>query len=462
MSRQGLRSTRNEEKILEEESNIDSPEIDELDITLTEMPREKEATSSIRQRGQEMDVGQSSLGTTETITRKLEELEKRMKRLIDEEKKRREKTEADKERNLQKKLVMMETGVNRSLEITTEITRTLEERNNRMDAQFSRLEAQQTRMMERLNTEGPRREDLLTANRASNIKYVLPEFGGDTSPIRYMNQLKQYWEAVEPKDRDTHYLIERSLTGPPGDWWQIVKEDVSNFQMFLSKFSRRYWNEQAQHELRRRLEFGCHQSGKTISRAEYAIRLYAEAKELRPSLSSIEIIQKLARHFNEEIKHAIIGRGISHIEQLIELLENFDKIGPSNASRGENREARQGGFEERNSFRQAGNSAQQPSWRAQPNGSHQDRVGQSRHSTSTAWHNNGYNNTANRPGSSLEQSRNADTTTRNRQTDNAQWKHHQQSNYRVRNLEIEEEQQRENGGEGETSQQESRVYQKIS
>ena len=178
--------------------------------------------------------------------------------MMEEERKRREKTEVEKERNLQKKLAMMETGVNQSLQITNEVTQTLEERNTRIEAQFSRLQAQQTRIMERLNTEGPRREDLLGANRASNIKYVLPEFGGDTFPIRHMNQLKQYWEAVEPKESDIHYLIEKSLTGPLGDWWQIVKEDISSFQMFLSKFSRRYWNEQAQHELRRRLEFGCH------------------------------------------------------------------------------------------------------------------------------------------------------------------------------------------------------------
>ena len=196
-------------------------------------------------------------------------------------------------------------------------------------------------MMERLNT-----EELPGETRTSNIKYVLPEFRGDTSPIRYMHQIKQYWEAVEPKESDTHYLIERSLTGPPGDWWQIVKEDVGNFQTFLSKFSRRYWNEQAQHELRRKLEFGRYQQGKMNLRAEYAIQLYAEAKELRPSLSSIEMIQKLARHFNEEIKHAIVGRGITHVEQLIELLENFDKIGPSNTLRGENIEPRQRNLEE--------------------------------------------------------------------------------------------------------------------
>ena len=181
----------------------------------------------------------------EMITRKLEELEKRVKKMMEEKRKRKKKTEVDKERNLQKKLAMIDTGVSRSLGMTIELTPTLEERNTRIEAQINRLEAQQTRIMERLNTEGPREEDLPEANRAFNIKYVLPEFGGDTSPIRYMNQLKQYWEAVEPKDSDTHYLIEKSLTGPPGDWWKIVKEDVSNFQMFLSKFSRRYWDKQA-------------------------------------------------------------------------------------------------------------------------------------------------------------------------------------------------------------------------
>ena len=93
------------------------------------------------------------------------------------------------------------------------------------------------------------------------------------------------------------------MARPPGDWWQIIKDEVSCFQTFLNKFLRRYWNEQAQHELRRKLEFGTHSVGREGSRAEYAIRLYAEAKELRPSMSSNEIIQKLARHYNEEINN---------------------------------------------------------------------------------------------------------------------------------------------------------------
>ena len=81
------------------------------------------------------------------------------------------------------------------------------------------------------------------------------------------------------------------------------------------------------------MEFGTHPGGREGSRTEYAIRLYAEAKELRSSMSSNEIIQKLARHYNEEIKYAIVGRGITRIDGLVELLENFDRIGPINKSR---------------------------------------------------------------------------------------------------------------------------------
>ena len=100
-------------------------------------------------------------------------------------------------------------------------------------------------------------------------------------------------------------------------------------ETFLDRFLGRYWNEQAQHELRRKLEFGSHTRDRTGSRTEYAIRIYAEAKELGPTMSHGEIIQKLARHYNEEIKYTIVERGITRIDELIELLENFERIGQS-------------------------------------------------------------------------------------------------------------------------------------
>ena len=93
-----------------------------------------------------------------------------------------------------------------------------------------------------------------------------------------------------------------------------------------------------QHEVRRRFEFGCHQLGKGVSRVYYATNMYAEARKLSPQPSAKEVIYKLARHFSEEIKYAIIGRGIARMHQLIELLESFDNVGSINTTRIEGKE----------------------------------------------------------------------------------------------------------------------------
>ena len=103
-----------------------------------------------------MDAGHNSQGITKLITRKLENLEKRVKKMMEKEKKLREKLEIDKEEF--KKKTSFDRNRSQSLEMTTGITQTLDKRNTRIEAQFSRLEAQQTRIMERLNTEGPRKK----------------------------------------------------------------------------------------------------------------------------------------------------------------------------------------------------------------------------------------------------------------------------------------------------------------
>ena len=206
-----------------------------------------------------------------------------------------------------------------------------------------------------------------------------------------MNQLKQYWEAVKPRDTDIHYLIERSLAGPPGDWWQIIKVDVNNFQTFLDKFLKIYWDEQAQHELRQKLEFGSHIRDRIGSRTEYAIRIYAEANELRPTMSYGEIIQKLARHYNEEIKYPIIGRGIIHIDELIELLENFDRIGPNNINREGERavvERERKRLNETKYNHQISIPQGQQSWRTQAGGNFQDEIRHPHPQNTPTWQRN--------------------------------------------------------------------------
>ena len=85
-------------------------------------------------------------------------------------------------------------------------------------------------------------------------------------------------------------------------------------------------------------------------------------------MSPSEIIQKLARHYNEEIKYAIVERGITRIEDLVEILENFDRIGPINENKEKEKEWKR---QEEMKLNNRGSQYQAPpSWRAQQGGSY--------------------------------------------------------------------------------------------
>ena len=64
-----------------------------------------------------MEVGgQGGEDFAESLVRRFENLEKKVRKMLDEEKKRREKQEAEKDKNLQKRLTTMEAGINQALE----------------------------------------------------------------------------------------------------------------------------------------------------------------------------------------------------------------------------------------------------------------------------------------------------------------------------------------------------------
>ena len=226
---------------------------------------------------------------------------------------------------------------------------------------------------------------------------------------------------------------------------------MANCQKRGTKFTQRYWDEKVQHEIRRKLKFGHHQPERNTSRAEYAISLYAEAIELNPPMTAIEIIQKLSRHFNEEVKYAIIGRGISRVEELIDPLENFDKIGPSNSGRGENREWKVRRINEQQDNRSENNADPRPSWKTHSGGSNAVR---SDPPVRPSWHSY-LNNSGNRGNTRHGQHRHQGPGIQSRTDENENWRgSNQQPSYRMKNIQLEEEESEKRREEEEEEEEE--------
>ena len=82
-----------------------------------------------------------------------------------------------------------------------------------------------------------------------------------------------------------------------------------------------------------------------------------------------------------------------HIDDLVELLENFDRIGPINANKEEERERKS--QDEIKHNQQIIQSQMQSTWRAQPGGNPQDRIRRPQPLNTPSWQRNthgGYGN----------------------------------------------------------------------
>lgn len=167
----------------------------------------------------------------------------------------------------------------------------------------------------------------------SKVWYELPKFNGYEKPGRFLRQLEQYIRAARVQKSDFAYVINSCLTGIANDWWQIISLPVDTYQEFEPIFLKRFWNEEQQYDLRRKLEFGFYNSRRSNSMCAYAMRLIGESRDLKPIIPDREIIKKLARHFSEDIKTSIICRGLNNIDDFLNLLQSLDRIGTVNSNR---------------------------------------------------------------------------------------------------------------------------------
>ena len=196
-----------------------------------------------------------------------------------------------------------------------------------------RITDRQQRFEEALNQRNPHLPETSTSNETLKITPRTPVFNGKGSPIKFLEELSDFWAAIRPSRGQTAFVISSCLQGTPKDWWDLVKEENDDLSQFIGKFKRRYWGEETQHAIKATLEFGNYQPSTDPSMVAYAIKIFREVKGLVPSPTTKEIISKLARHFNEEIRSTILARPINTLEDLLELLERFDNAGPLNSRR---------------------------------------------------------------------------------------------------------------------------------
>ena len=167
-------------------------------------------------------------------------------------------------------------------------------------------------------------------------KYPMPKFSGHKRerPMRFLKDFERYISAIGISTNDFNYTIFAYLEGIAREWWELVSQSDENINTFREKFTKKYWNENVCFQISSELQFGRFIPNNNLFRAEYAIKMINNAKDLIPPPSENEIVSKLSRYFNDDSRTAIIIRNVKTFENLIELLDVFDQAGPSNGNSG--------------------------------------------------------------------------------------------------------------------------------
>ena len=101
---------------------------------------------------------------------------------------------------------------------------------------------------------------------------------------------------------------------------------MSTHAEFKQKFESRYWNSHTQRLLHNELEYGRFDRKLGITAENYLIQQVERAKHLTPAFSEIDIVTKLAYHFNHNIRVAVFTQGIRTVDELLILVSQSETV----------------------------------------------------------------------------------------------------------------------------------------
>lgn len=148
--------------------------------------------------------------------------------------------------------------------------------------------------------------------------------GRDAYPMEFLKELKEVKEIYYPSGGIK--WISRHLEGEATVWWRIVQSQIHTFEQFEEAFTKKFWSQQIQENIRDSLEYGCYYPNGKLTMVQYLENKILQCRQLIPPISDQHLIRKLARHYSKEIEVAIITRGVQQVDQFESLLNEFATI----------------------------------------------------------------------------------------------------------------------------------------
>ncbi|XP_046393641.1 trichohyalin-like [Ischnura elegans] len=160
------------------------------------------------------------------------------------------------------------------------------------------------------------------------VQMKIPSFDGrhNARPMRYLQELREYWEMYRLTEDDALRVVRQGMIGKAGEWFAATQHLYGDFATFRTMFQEQYWGEERQIEVRRALETGKYPDDDRQTRVEYATSKISVAKELRPPIDDKSLVYLLRQHFGVEVSVGMVSHNVSSLQQFLALLARYDRI----------------------------------------------------------------------------------------------------------------------------------------
>ena len=211
---------------------------------------------------------------------------------------------------------------NERLEARIESNKTLYEKDlqfvthkyDELEKEFNKFNEKSDRLFRRANVASGAGLNSLTQR---NVNLKVPVFHGSGQPLKLLKELKTYFENLNVDFDEGKVVLRQALQNTAKDWWHINEEKIGSWEDFEDYFKDHFWSLAAQDRIRARLDQGKYEGNGSLSKSDYAMKIYALAHDL--GYSEVEIIRKLSSHFDSETRFSIRTRQISTQVNLIKL-----------------------------------------------------------------------------------------------------------------------------------------------
>lgn len=254
-----------------------------------------------------------------------------------------------------------------------EITREIKQVETKFDDQINELReeinAQIVKAKEKLNTDLQEKMKVSSVEKPIGLQQViypiiqtkeLPKFDGkNRNPNEFLYKLKNYF--TKENERRTmrneellqlEDILEGCLVGASAKWWSMIRPSVQNIDDFERVFLNKYWNEEIQDGIKRKLDLERYLPRKGLTRAEYFIERVVLLQNMTPKCTEREIVRRLVRHFNDTIQQACKVQNINTIQQMEELLNKEDTEETNESIRNESERNNRREFHEHKPYRE--------------------------------------------------------------------------------------------------------------